>query len=113
MLLVGCDGEERLSWRTSTVGSFYAHVSGEGKKRAAWKEKKKTYFLERAPFRERELVVPSAAIRSLRGVRVPPSPSSSRAPRLRLLVDELFWSAEVDSKAPRLRRPFSYIERGA
>lgn len=70
-----------------------------------------TYLLERAPFRDRGLV--PSVIRSRRGVRVP-SASSSRAPRLRLLVVvELVWSAEVESSAPRRRRPFSYIERGA
>lgn len=70
-----------------------------------------TNFLERAPFLERELL--ASAILSLRGV-LAPSPSSSRAPRLLLLLDELlFWSAVPESRAPRLRRPFSYIERGA
>ena len=69
-----------------------------------------TNLRERAPFRDRELLLASVIL-SLRGVLVP-SPSSSRAPRL-LLLDELFWSAVPESRAPRLRRPFSYIERGA
>ena len=70
-----------------------------------------TNFLERAPFRDRELL--ASGFLSLLGVFPPTgSTSSSRAARL-LLFDELDGSAVPASKAPRRRRLFSYIEMGA
>lgn len=71
-----------------------------------------TNFLERAPLRERGLVL--SPILSLLGV-LPPigSTSSSRGPARLLLLDGLAWSAVPPSMAPRRRRPFSYIEMGA
>lgn len=70
-------------------------------------------LLERAPLRERELVL-SPTLSLLGVLPATGSPSSSRGTARLLLFDGLFWSVAVlPSKAPRRLRPVSYIEVGA
>lgn len=72
-----------------------------------------TNLLERAPLRERELVL-SPALSLLGVLPATGSPSSSRGTARLLLLDGLAWSVVVfPSIAPRRLRPVSYIEVGA